>query len=178
MARSARRRRRGSGRARPHRRGNCSWCDSRRVTRTDDPPDPTLGGSTRAPRADLPTGQVTFLFTDIEGSTTLLQRLGDAYGPLLEAHATILRRAIAEHGGVEVSTEGDAFFAVFPMAADAIHAAAIAQRRLASEAWPDGSTVRVRMGLHTGEGRRGGDNYVGLDVNRAARIAAAAHGGQ
>jgi predicted ATPase/class 3 adenylate cyclase len=127
---------------------------------------------------DLPTGQVTFLFTDIEGSTELLHRLDDRYPALLETHASILRRAIAEHSGVEVSTEGDSFFAVFAVATEAVTAATSAQRALAAAAWPDGIEVRVRMGIHTGEGKRGGDNYAGLDVNRAARIAAAAHGGQ
>ncbi|MEO8229700.1 MAG: adenylate/guanylate cyclase domain-containing protein, partial [Chloroflexota bacterium] len=130
----------------------------------------------RAPR--LPTGTVTFLFTDIEGSTQLLSSLGDAYAAVLEAHAAVIRAAIAAHTGTEVSTEGDAFFAAFPTALGAIRAAADAQRGLASHAWPNGVTVRVRMGLHTGEGRLGGDSYVGIDVHRAARIAAAGHGGQ
>jgi predicted ATPase/class 3 adenylate cyclase len=129
-----------------------------------------------APR--LPTGTVTFLFTDIEGSTQLVSSLGDAYAPVLEAHAEVMRAAIAEHAGTEVSTEGDAFFAVFPTALGALQAAADAQRGLTSHPWPDGVSVRVRMGLHTGEGRLGGDSYVGIDVHRAARIAAAGHGGQ
>jgi predicted ATPase/class 3 adenylate cyclase len=126
----------------------------------------------------LPTGTVTFLFTDIEGSTRLLSALGDAYPPLLAAHADILRAAIGAHSGTEVNTEGDAFFAVFPSALDAVGAAVEAQRGLADTAWPNKATVKVRMGLHSGEGRLGGDDYVGLDVNRAARIAAAGHGGQ
>jgi predicted ATPase/class 3 adenylate cyclase len=129
-----------------------------------------------APR--LPTGTVTFLFTDIEGSTRLVSALGEGYGPLLAAHDEILRRAIGGHAGTEVGTEGDAFFAVFASPAKAVGAAAAAQRALAAQAWPDGATVRVRMGLHSGEGRLGGDNYIGLDVHRAARIAAAGHGGQ
>src|SRR5919106_6468345 len=128
--------------------------------------------------ADLPTGTVTFLVTDIEGSTRLLQRLGADYPAVLERHAAIVRTAIAEHAGVEVSTEGDSFFAVFRAAGAAVRAAVAAQRGLAQEQWPPGSAVRVRMGLHTGEGRLGGGGYVGLDVHRAARIAAAAHGGQ
>ena len=126
----------------------------------------------------LPTGTVTFLFTDIEGSTRLLSALGDRYEPLLTAHTRILREAIEAHGGTEVSTEGDGVFAVFPSATEAVRAAADAQRRLASAEWPEGEAVRVRMGLHTGEGRLGGDGYVGIDVHRAARIAAAGHGGQ
>ena len=122
------------------------------------------------PVPDLPTGTVTFVFTDIEGSTQLVSALGDAYGPVLEAHAELIRRAIADHAGTEVSTEGDAFFAVFSSALDAVRAAADAQRTLASQPWPAGVSVRVRMGLHTGIGRRGGDSYVGIDVHRAARI--------
>ena len=128
--------------------------------------------------ASLPIGTVTFLFTDIEGSTRLLQALGADYRDVLERHAVIVRRVIAEHDGVEVSTEGDAFFAVFRSVAGAVAAAVSAQRALAQEHWPGGHPVRVRMGLHTGEGRLGGDSYVGLDVHRAARIAAAGHGGQ
>ena len=130
------------------------------------------------PDSGLPTGTVTFLFTDIEGSTRLLSALGDAYPPLLAAHADILRGAIGTHAGTEVNTEGDSFFAVFPSAPDAVAAAVEAQRGLADAAWPDGATVRVRMGLHSGEGRLGGDDYVGLDVHRAARIAGVGHGGQ
>jgi len=126
----------------------------------------------------LPIGTVTFLFTDIEGSTRLVQELGDRFRPVLETHHGILRRAIAARRGVEVSTEGDAFFAVFPSALDAVNATIDAQRELAATAWGDGLAIRVRMGLHTGDGELGGDNYAGVDVNRAARIAAAAHGGQ
>jgi len=126
----------------------------------------------------LPTGTLTFLFTDIEGSTRLLEALGDALAPVLERHHALLREAIAVGEGTEVSTEGDAFFAVFPSAPKAAAAAASAQRALAAEPWPNGAAVKVRMGLHTGEGTLGGDNYVGLDVHRAARVAAAGHGGQ
>jgi len=128
---------------------------------------------------NLPVGTVTFLFTDIEGSTRLLQRLGAAeYRAVFEDHARLIREAIAVGEGVEVSTEGDAFFAVFPSAPRAMVAAVEAQRSLAGYPWPEGGSVRVRMGLHTGEGIRGGDNYMGLDVHRAARIASAGHGGQ
>jgi predicted ATPase/class 3 adenylate cyclase len=127
---------------------------------------------------DLPVGTVTFLFTDIEGSTRLLQRLGARYRDVQRRHDAILRAAIAEGDGRELGTEGDSFFAVFPAPVGAVRAAVQAQRELAATAWPDGAAVQVRMGLHTGEGILGGDSYLGLDVNRAARIAAAAHGGQ
>jgi predicted ATPase/class 3 adenylate cyclase len=118
------------------------------------------------------------MFTDIEGSTRLLQRVGESYADLLADHHRIVRQAIAAAGGTEVQTEGDAFFAVFPSAAGALQAAADVQRGLASHAWPDGNVIRVRIGLHTGEGVLSGGHYVGLDVHRAARIAAAGHGGQ
>jgi predicted ATPase/class 3 adenylate cyclase len=134
--------------------------------------------SRRAHLAALPTGTVTFLFTDIEGSTRLLQELGDRYAEVRDVHAAILRHAIDEGGGVEVSTEGDSFFVAFRSPVAAVGAAVAAQRDLAGHHWPEGAPLRVRMGLHTGEGVRGGDNYVGMDVNRSARIAAAAHGGQ
>ena len=127
---------------------------------------------------ELPTGTVTFVFTDIEGSTRLLQALGDRFVGVLERHAEIIRDAVATHGGVEVSTEGDAFFAAFASAPDAVRAVVDTMRALAVERWPDGHDVQIRVGVHTGEGRLGGDNYVGLDVHRAARIAAAGHGGQ
>jgi predicted ATPase/class 3 adenylate cyclase len=128
--------------------------------------------------ASLPTGTVTFLFTDIEGSTILVRELGEGFRAVLEAHHETLRRAIAANRGVTVSTEGDAFFAVFSSALDAVRATAAAQRELADAASPAGHAIRVRMGLHTGDGQLGGDNYIGVDVNRAARIAAAGHGGQ
>jgi len=131
----------------------------------------------RGPRS-LPTGTVTFLFTDIEGSTRLVQDLGDRWGDVLADHCRIMRDAIASAEGVEVSTEGDSFFAVFPETGNAIAATAAAQQALATHRWPDGAAVRVRMGIHTGTGQLGADNYIGIDVHRAARIAAAAHGGQ
>jgi predicted ATPase len=120
----------------------------------------------------LPTGTVTFLFTDIEGSTRLLHEIGDDYAAILAEHHRLLREAWARHEGVEVDTQGDAFFVAFARASDAVAAAADAQGALA------GGRVRVRMGLHTGEPLRSGENYVGYDVHRAARIAAAGHGGQ
>jgi len=127
---------------------------------------------------ELPTGTVTFLFTDIEGSTRLLQELGDRFQACLEDHARLLRTAIAQAGGQPVSSEGDAIFAVFREATNAVEAAAAAQRAMEAHPWPEKGKLRVRMGLHTGEGRLGGDNYWGLDVHRTARIAGAANGGQ
>jgi predicted ATPase/class 3 adenylate cyclase len=125
-----------------------------------------------------PTGTVTLLFTDIEGSTRLLQSLGSAYGGLLAEHHRVVRDAVARAGGAEVKTEGDSFFIVFRSSSDAIAAASDAQRGLAGASWPRGATVRVRMGLHTGDVAFVDGEYVGLDVHRAARVAAAAHGGQ
>lgn len=125
----------------------------------------------------LPTGTVTFVFTDIEGSTHILERLGDAgFGDVLEQHHRLVRSAF--QAGVEIRSEGDAFFYVFASAKESIAAAIAAQRALAAHTWPTGGTVRVRIGLHTGEGRLGGDDYVGLDIHRAARISASGHGGQ
>ncbi|HET6770221.1 MAG TPA: tetratricopeptide repeat protein [Actinomycetota bacterium] len=121
---------------------------------------------------------MTFMFTDIEGSTYLLQRLGEAYPRVLSAHNDIVRSAIEAQGGREVSTEGDSFFVVFPTAPQATAAAVAMQRALADHPWPDDAPVAVRMGLHTGQAVIEGQTYVGLDVNRAARIAAAGHGGQ
>ncbi len=128
--------------------------------------------------AQLPTGTVTFLFTDIEGSTRLLQRLGEDYARALGDHQTLLRAAFAAHDGAEVDTQGDAFFVAFATAPAAVAAAAEATRALATHAWPEGAPLRVRIGLHTGAPQLVGDHYVGLDVHRAARIAAAGHGGQ
>jgi class 3 adenylate cyclase len=126
----------------------------------------------------LPSGTVTFVFTDIEGSTELLRRLGDRYGDVLGDQRRILRDAFGERGGREVDNQGDALFFSFERARDAIAAAVAAQRALASHDWPDGVSVKVRMGLHTGEPAVGEEGYVGLDVVRAARICAAGHGGQ
>ncbi len=118
------------------------------------------------------------LFSDIEGSTTLLGRLGDRYGEALSAQRALLRAAFVSRGGQEMGTEGDSFFVVFASAADAVDCCVAAQRALAGHDWPGGVAVRVRMGLHSGEPARHEDGYVGLDVHRAARIAATAHGGQ
>jgi predicted ATPase/class 3 adenylate cyclase len=126
----------------------------------------------------LPTGTLTFLFSDVEGSTGLLQRLAEGYKEVIELHARIIRSCLAAHSGIEVSTEGDSFFAVFTSAAEAVAAAGDIQKSLAAEDWPSGGTVAVRIGLHTGVGELGHDNYVGIDVNRAARISSTGHGGQ
>jgi predicted ATPase/class 3 adenylate cyclase len=125
-----------------------------------------------------PTGTVTFLFTDIAGSTQLLQQLGEEYATLLYGQRKILRAAFENHGGMEVDTQGDAFFVSFTRAHDALEAAVEAQRALAAHRWPQGVEVRVRMGLHTGEPLVAEEGYVGLDVHRAAQLAHAGHGGQ
>ena len=127
---------------------------------------------------ELPSGTVTFLFTDIEGSTHLLKELGSRYADVLSEHQRILREAFAAHGGHEVDTQGDSFFVAFRRAKDAVAAAVDAQRDLAAQAWPAGVTVKVRMGLHTGEPQVGEQRYVGMGVHKAARIGAAGHGGQ
>jgi predicted ATPase/class 3 adenylate cyclase len=130
-------------------------------------------------RDDLPTGTVTFMFSDIEGSTELTRELDTAtFRALLEQHHAIVRQAYRAHGGVERGTQGDSFLVIFRDAPSAVAAATDVQRALAVADWPGGADVRVRIGLHSGEGIRGADDYVGLDVNRAARIASAAHGGE
>ena len=128
--------------------------------------------------ADYPTGTVTFLFTDIEGSTKLLHQLGDGYGAVVADHRRILRETFGAAGGREVDTQGDAFFYSFQRARDAVRAAVDGQRALAEHDWPHGGQVLVRMGLHTGEPAVGDEGYIGLDVVRAARICSAGHGGQ
>jgi len=129
-------------------------------------------------RRDLPGGTVTFLFTDIEGSTELLRELGEEYMTLLADHHQILRSCFNRWNGREVDTEGDAFFVSFPRATDAAAAVVEVQRAFAEHAWPKGVTIRVRMGLHTGEPWTAQEGYVGMDVHRAARIAHVGHGGQ
>jgi class 3 adenylate cyclase/tetratricopeptide (TPR) repeat protein len=126
----------------------------------------------------LPTGTLTFLFTDIEGSTRLLKRLGARYGELLAEHRRILRTAAQDHEGEEVDNQGDSFLFAFRRADEAAKAAIEAQRALATHAWPEASSVRVRMGVHTAEPTASDEGYYGLGVHRAARIMAAAHGGQ
>ena len=126
-----------------------------------------------------PTGTVTCLFTDIEGSTRLELALGTGpYREVRERHRELLRVAFAAGDGYEQSTEGDSFFVLFRRAGDAVAAAAACQRALAAESWPDGVEVRVRMGLHTGEIETVGGDVIGYDINRTARIAGIAHGGQ
>ncbi len=127
---------------------------------------------------DLPSGTVTLLFTDIERSTRLLQRLGDEYAVVLADQRFILRSAFTKYRGVEIDTQGDAFFVAFRRGFDAIQAVVEAQRALAEHKWPQGEALRVRMGLHTGEPLVGSTGYVGLDVHRTARICSAGHGGQ
>src|SRR5438132_5507509 len=126
----------------------------------------------------FPTGTVTFLFTDIEGSTRLLQELGDEWGNVLQDQRRLMRAALAANSGIELGAEGDSFFVVFASAEDAVQAVVSAQHALGAHSWAGGKPVRVRMGLHTGEGRIVADGYVGLDVHRAARIASSGHGGQ
>ena len=127
---------------------------------------------------ELPTGTVTLLFTDIEGSTRLLQQVGDHYAGILTECRQLLRAAFRRWNGYEVDTQGDAFFVAFARATDAVSAAVEMQRALAAHPWPDGAPVHVRIGLHTGEPQRSVEGYVGLDVHRAARIMSAGHGGQ
>ena len=126
----------------------------------------------------LPGGTVTFLFSDVEGSTRLLEQLGDRYGDVHREHRRILREQLADAGGSEVDTQGDAFFFSFERARDAVSGAVAAQRELSTHSWPDGVDVKVRMGLHTGEPTVGEEGYLGMDVVRAARICSAGHGGQ
>src|SRR6476620_1189534 len=123
---------------------------------------------------DLPSGTVTLLFTDVEGSTRLVQELGAAYQYALDGNRQILRDAVASHAGREVDCRADEFLACFPRASDGLAAAIAAQLALTSQ----DSQLRVRMGLHTGEPELIGDAYIGIDVNRAARICSAGHGGQ
>jgi len=129
--------------------------------------------------SQLPGGTVTFAFTDIEGSTRLLQELGDeGYARVSGDHRRIVREKFGAYGGTEIDTQGDAFFFSFPRARDAVAAAVEAQRALRDHEWPGGRELLVRMGLHTGEPHLGDEGYLGLDVVRAARISAAGHGGQ
>jgi DNA-binding NarL/FixJ family response regulator/class 3 adenylate cyclase len=124
------------------------------------------------------TTTLTFLFTDIEGSTALVRRLRDDYGAVFEDHKRLLRDAWDASGGRELDAEGDSFFVAFRRPRHAVDAAVAAQRALAGHAWPGGAEVRVRIGVHTGEATPAGDHYVGLAVHRAARICDAGHGGQ
>jgi class 3 adenylate cyclase len=149
--------------ARGQRRGaQGPWCENR-----------SMSG------ASLPRGTVTFLFSDIEGSTGLLRRVGDdVFAAIRRDHRRLLRDSFAAHGGKEIDTAGDGFFVAFESARDAVAAAVSAQLELARFAWPAGAEVRVRMGLHTAEPHLAEDGYVGIGVHRAARICDAARGGQ
>ncbi len=126
----------------------------------------------------MPTGTVTLLFSDMESSTQLLSRLGTDFTVALDAHRTLLREQWERHGGIELGTEGDSFFVAFPSAHEAVTAAVDGQRAIESATWPGGERVRVRIGIHTGVPMAHDGSYVGMDVHRAARISAAAHGGQ
>src|SRR5438874_2652416 len=126
----------------------------------------------------LPEGDLTLVFSDIEGSTRLLHEIGDLYGRVLADHHSVLRRVWAAHDGLEVHADGDAFLVVFAEAGAAVKATAAAQDALASHAWPHGRELRVRMGVHSGEARVRDDDYWGIDVHYAARLCSAAHGGQ
>jgi YVTN family beta-propeller protein len=128
--------------------------------------------------ADLPSGAVTFLFTDIEGSTRLVRQLRGRYADVLGEHQRLLREAFATNSGHEIDTQGDAFFYAFRSAHEAVLAAVAAQRALSGHAWPDETEVKVRMGIHTGQATPVDGRYTGLAVHRAARICAAGHGGQ
>ena len=128
--------------------------------------------------SDRPSTTATFLFTDIEGSTQLLTILRERYATLLEEHHRLLRAIFADFGGTEIDNQGDSFFVAFHRAQDGVSAAAEIQRALAKHEWPDGVELRVRIGLHTGEAHSTGERYIGLSVNRAARISAIGHGGQ
>ncbi|MFA9492207.1 MAG: adenylate/guanylate cyclase domain-containing protein, partial [Anaerolineales bacterium] len=135
--------------------------------------------TSESPHKPLPEGTVTFLFTDIEGSTKLLKKLGDAYAMVLQDHREILRATFTMWNGQEVDTQSEAFFYAFPRATEAVSAAVEAQCTIFNHDWPEDAEVRVRMGLHTGEPLDvGPSGYVGMAVHRAARIANAGHGGQ
>jgi DNA-binding NarL/FixJ family response regulator/class 3 adenylate cyclase len=127
---------------------------------------------------ELPSGTVTFLFTDIEDSTALVEQLGHRYGSALAEHRRLVCDAVHRHGGRELDTHGDEISIVFERADDAIAAAVESQRLLAAHAWPEGTALRVRMGIHTGEPGIAEGSYYGIDVHRVARISAAGHGGQ
>ena len=127
---------------------------------------------------ELPTGTVTFFFTDLEGSTELALRLADGWHPALMEHRTLVREAVAERSGSEIDSRGDEFFVAFEDPGDAVAAAVTAQRFMADHSWPEGAQLRVRMGLHTGQAIYADKDYLGVDVHRAARICFAGHGGQ
>lgn len=142
-----------------------------------DPVKPPRPVGILGPMPALPSGTVTFVFSDIEGSTSLLKALGDRYGEVLDDHRALIRETFGARDGVEIDTQGDAFFFAFTRARDAVAAAVEAQRRHASHRWPDDRAVRVRMGLHTGEPALGSEGYLGIDVVRAARLCTLGRGG-
>jgi class 3 adenylate cyclase len=126
---------------------------------------------------ELPAGTVTFVFSDVEGSTGLIKRLGEGYGEVIAEHRRIVRETFGARGGVEIDTQGDSFFYAFARARDAVAAAVDVQRAHTDRAWPAGERVRVRIGLHTGKPAVGAEGYLGVDVVRAARLAATGRGG-
>jgi len=137
----------------------------------------SLGSTTR--QQELPAGTVTILFTDIQGSTEMLKQLGnDDYVALVSEHHGLMREAITKHHGTEVRTQGDSFFVTFTRAPEAVAASVDAQRAMAAQVWPSGVEVLVRMGLHTGQPWVAVEDYEGIDIHRAARIASTGHGGQ
>jgi class 3 adenylate cyclase len=125
----------------------------------------------------LPSGTVTFAFSDVEGSTGLLKRLGERYADVIAEHRRLVRERFGAGDGVEIDSQGDSFFYAFARARDAVAAAVDVQRAHADHTWPAGERVRVRIGLHTGEPAFGAEGYVGIDVVRAARLAASGQGG-
>ncbi|HEX2439348.1 MAG TPA: adenylate/guanylate cyclase domain-containing protein, partial [Methylomirabilota bacterium] len=140
-----------------------------------------LASTVHAQTADagqLPAGPVTFLYADIEGSTPLLHRLGERYADVLAEERRLLRAVVRQHGGVEIDSRADEFFAAFPDSGDPAGAALTIQRRLRDHTWPEGVAVRVRIGLHRGQPLMTDEGYVGLDVHRASRVGSAGHGGQ
>ena len=150
----------------------------RRSTACQNPDTNTAPSADAQPEREAPSSAITFLFSDIEGSTRLALELGDGFPALLARHHALLREAWRLHDGRELSTEGDSFAVVFADPLAAVRAAADAQRALATEPWPPNAEVRVRIGVHTGVAVAVGHTYVGIEVHRAARIAAAGHGGQ
>lgn len=127
---------------------------------------------------ELPAGTLTFVFSDVEGSTRLLRHLGERYGPVVADHQRLMRDAFTRHGGREVDAQGDSFFVAFAHARDAVLAALGAQRSLGEHEWPPQAELRVRIGIHTGPAEVVGQRYVGLAVHRAARTCSLGHGGQ
>ena len=127
---------------------------------------------------ELPAGTLTFVFSDVEGSTRLLRQLGERYAPVVADHQRLMREAFTGHGGREVDAQGDSFFVAFARPRDAVLAALGAQRSLSEHEWPAQAELRVRIGIHTGPAEVVGERYVGLAVHRAARICSLGHGGQ